>query len=50
MYLRTTVRTRIKLRQAGAVADLLVYEGISTPTNMICRRDGTFMLNKTHSC
>jgi acetyl esterase/lipase len=29
LLLSNTVRTHIKLRQAGAVADLLVYEGIS---------------------
>jgi monoterpene epsilon-lactone hydrolase len=29
MLLSNTVRTHIKLRQAGAVADLLVYEGVS---------------------
>ena len=29
LFLSNTVRTHIKLREAGVVADLLVYEGIS---------------------
>jgi acetyl esterase/lipase len=29
LFLSNTARTHIKLRQAGAVADLLVYEGVS---------------------
>jgi monoterpene epsilon-lactone hydrolase len=29
MLLRVTVRTHIKLGQAGAVANILVYEGMS---------------------
>jgi acetyl esterase/lipase len=29
LFLSNTVRTHIKLREAGVVADLLVYEGMS---------------------
>ncbi|WP_440955259.1 alpha/beta hydrolase fold domain-containing protein [Methanosarcina sp. Mfa9] len=29
LFLSNTIRTHIKLRQAGAVADILVYEGVS---------------------